>query len=63
LGWNGRSTIPTARGMVYMEAIVRPFMPADGSSELGPTFMALRSDQGEELILNQNILSSAFFRN
>ena len=43
------------RGIAYMEAIVRPFTPADGSSELGTTFMALRSDQGEALILDQNI--------
>lgn len=43
------------RGIAYMEAIVRPFTLADGSSELGPTFMALRSDQGEALILDQNI--------
>jgi haloalkane dehalogenase len=43
------------RGIAYMEAIVRPFTPADGSSELGPTFMALRSEQGEELILDQNM--------
>lgn len=43
------------RGIVYMEAIVRPFTPADGSPELGPIFMALRSEEGEELILNQNM--------
>lgn len=43
------------RGIAYMEAIVRPITPADGSSELGPTLMALRSPQGEDLILNQNL--------
>ena len=43
------------RGIVYMEAIVRPFTPADGASDLGPTFMALRSQEGEALILDQNI--------
>jgi haloalkane dehalogenase len=43
------------RGIAYMEAIVRPFTPDDGSSELRPAFMALRSDEGEDLILKQNI--------
>ncbi|WP_414447660.1 haloalkane dehalogenase [Burkholderia sp. 22PA0099] len=43
------------RGIAYMEAIVRPFTPADGSSELGPTLMALRSPDGEALILEQNV--------
>src|SRR5713101_1888109 len=43
------------RGIAYMEAIVRPFTPADGSTKLGPTFMALRSNEGEDMILNQNM--------
>lgn len=43
------------RGIAYMEAIVRPLTPADGSSELGPTLMALRSPDGEALILEQNL--------
>src|SRR5262245_48394697 len=38
-----------------METIVRPFTPTDKGSELGPTFMVLRSGEGEEMILNQNI--------
>lgn len=42
-------------GIAYMEAIVRPFTPTDGSPEFGEIFRALRSDQGEELILNQNM--------
>ena len=43
------------RGIAYMEAIVRPITPADGPSKLRPVLMALRSDEGEELILNQNM--------
>src|SRR5262249_45217810 len=43
------------RGLAYMETIVRPFTPTDKGSELGPTFMVLRSGEGEEMILNQNI--------
>jgi len=42
-------------GIAYMEAIVRPITPADGASELGPTFMALRSPQGDAMILEQNM--------
>jgi haloalkane dehalogenase len=42
-------------GIAYMETIVRPFTPADGSSKLRPVLEALRSDEGEELILNQNL--------
>lgn len=43
------------RGFAYMETIVRPFTPADGASRLRPMLEALRSDDGEELILNQNM--------
>jgi haloalkane dehalogenase len=43
------------RGIAYMEAIVRPITPADGPSKLRPVLIALRSDEGEELILNQNM--------
>ena len=38
-----------------MEAIVRPITSADGPSRLRPALMSLRSDEGEELILNQNM--------
>jgi haloalkane dehalogenase len=44
-----------ARGFVYMETIVRNFRKTDEGSELRPTFMALRSEEGEELILDKNI--------
>ncbi len=44
-----------ARGIVYMETIVRPFTPADGASKLRPVLEALRSNEGEELIFNQNM--------
>jgi haloalkane dehalogenase len=43
------------RGIAYMETIVRPFTLADGSSKLRPVLEALRSDEGEELIFNQNM--------
>jgi haloalkane dehalogenase len=43
------------RGFAYMETIVGPILPADGPSEIAPTFMALRSDKGEEMILDQNM--------
>jgi haloalkane dehalogenase len=43
------------RGIAYMEAIVRPIAPADGRSEVAATLMQLRSDQGEQLILDQNM--------
>src|SRR5262249_17680945 len=43
------------RGIAYMETIVRPFTPADGASKLRPVLDALRSDEGEDLIFNQNI--------
>jgi haloalkane dehalogenase len=42
------------RGFAYMEMIDRPILPTDGPSEIAPTFMALRSDKGEEMILDQN---------
>jgi haloalkane dehalogenase len=38
-----------------METIVRPITPADGASKFRPVLVALRSDEGEELILNQSM--------
>src|SRR6202007_729427 len=49
------------RGIAYMEGIVRPVTAADEPSKLRPVLMALRSDEGEELILNQN-MSNVYFR-
>ncbi len=43
------------QGFVYMETIVRNFRATDSGSELRPTFMALRSEEGEDLILKQNL--------
>jgi haloalkane dehalogenase len=43
------------RGIAYMETIVRPITPADGPSKFRPILVALRSDEGEELIFNQNM--------
>jgi hypothetical protein len=51
----GPIIIAIVRGFVYMETIVRNFKPTDGGSDLRPTFMALRSPEGEDLILNENI--------
>lgn len=43
------------RGIVYMETVVRPIMPGDGASDLRPILAALRSEQGERLILEENM--------
>ncbi len=43
-------------GIAYMEAIVRPFADwSEFSSQAAPLFQALRSDKGEELILDRNL--------
>jgi haloalkane dehalogenase len=43
------------RGLAYMEAIVRP-MPAEGlTTRLPPVFQAMRSEAGEELVLERNV--------
>jgi len=43
------------RGIVYMEAIVRPVIWAEWSQSAVPIFKALRSPAGEEMILEKNV--------
>jgi len=44
------------KGIVFMEAIIRPFPPLDPSTEMGRTFIAFRTpDVGWDIIVNQNV--------
>ncbi|MBP6382778.1 MAG: haloalkane dehalogenase, partial [Pseudomonadales bacterium] len=43
------------RGIAYMEAVVRPVSRADLGEDTLPMFEALRSPEGERLILEQNM--------
>ena len=43
------------RGIAYMEAVVRPVTRADLGEDTMPMFEALRSPEGERLILGQNM--------
>jgi len=43
------------RGIAYMEAIVRPLTWADWPDAARPIFQAMRSEAGEEIILQKNV--------
>ncbi len=56
LGFHWAHQHPDAvRGICYMEAVVRPFATwADWPEALQPAFRALRSDAGDEMVLQKN---------
>lgn len=56
LGFDWAYRHPDAiRGLAYMEALVKPFNWKDQSPEFTAAFMALRSTQGEKMILEDNL--------
>jgi haloalkane dehalogenase len=60
LGFDWASRHPDAvRGIAYMEAIVRPLNWAEWPAVATDIFKALRSPQGEEMILDKNLFVEA----
>jgi haloalkane dehalogenase len=56
LGFDWARRYPTAvKGIAYMETIVRPFALTELPPPVQPVFAALRSSDGEALILEQNV--------
>jgi haloalkane dehalogenase len=56
LGFDWAYRHPDAvRGIAYMEALVKPFSWKDQNPEFASAFKALRSSQGEQMVLQDNI--------
>lgn len=54
-GSTGRSDIPTGKAIAYLEAIVTPVTWDDWPEAARGIFQALRSEKGEELVLERNV--------